>query len=92
MVQELIFIAYRDVEDFPRQRFELIPGPGGMVITPMVISGAGGRPDTHIRVRVGMSGDASTVINLITYTEYKLTEAEVSNLMRRAFEFASGRN
>ena len=89
---EEIWVVYRDVEDFPRKQFEIISPSGGLVIKPMILPGAFGYPDTHISVRVGMSGDAATVINLITYTEYKLTEAEVSDLIGRAYEFSNDRN
>jgi len=91
---EEIWIVYRDVEDFPRKQFEILPPPqpGQVVVKPTILPGAFGYPDMHISVRVGMSGDASTVINLITYTEHKLTEPEVSDLIGRAFEFANDRN
>jgi len=90
-MQQQVWIVYRDVEDFPRKQFEVMPPPaGGLVIKPMVLPGAFGYPDTHIRVRVGMI--ESTVINLIAYTELKLREAEVVALIGQAYEFASSRN
>jgi len=70
------WIVYRDVMNFPRKQFEVINvrGAGKLLIKDQVIPGAFGFSPTHIkRHRFVVHG---ATVNLITYTEVELSDAE----------------
>lgn len=80
------WIIYRDVTDFTRKVYEIIPtpGPNDRIIQTGVFPGAFGYPPLHICwIR---DGD----MHLLAYTEHELTVDEQAEIIKGAREFIQG--
>lgn len=90
MKKQIVWLAYRDVADYPRKSFErLAPPPAGAVlIKSQVIPGLHGYKDIHVNWHEATTRGEVT-IRLVTYTESPLGEKEHKEIIGKAFEFAT---
>jgi hypothetical protein len=89
MSKQTIWLAYRDVADYPRKSFErLAPPPtGAQLIKSQVIPGLHGYKDMHVNWHEATTRGGVT-IRLVTYTESPLSEKEHQEIIEAAFKFA----
>lgn len=91
-MSEEIWVTYRDVADYPRKQFEVMAPPPAEALTVknQKIPGEFGYPDMYIAWH--HQNIKGSMVHLVTYTEHKLRQSEINNLLRLALKFAQEEN
>jgi hypothetical protein len=88
-----IWVAYRDIADYPRQQFERLDPPTdeALQVKPGIIPGMFGLPDVPIAWHTG--NIQGVMVHLVTYTEKPVKRKRARQFLHEAFKFAaSGEN